>query len=128
MSMLALSKKTYKQPTIRTCLTDDEMEDESQTRFQFDTPKCVVHPVIERLMNHARLSPAPNKGHSALTGGKSEPPIQQVEKQKNEHEQNMKEMKWQWDTTLREQQEQLATAQEEIERTRVQQLAREREQ
>lgn len=38
-----------------------------------------------------------------------------MEKQKNEHEQNMKEMKRQWDTTLRERQEQLATAQEEIE-------------
>ncbi|KAG2046308.1 hypothetical protein BDR06DRAFT_1014847 [Suillus hirtellus] len=45
----------------------------------------------------------------------------QVEKQKIEHEQNMNEMKRQWETTLRERQEQLAKAQEEIERTRVQQ-------
>ncbi|KAG2127270.1 uncharacterized protein EDB93DRAFT_1109341 [Suillus bovinus] len=45
----------------------------------------------------------------------------QVEKQKAEHEQNMNKMKLQWETTLREQQEKLAAAQEEIERTRVQQ-------
>jgi stress response protein YsnF len=38
-----------------------------------------------------------------------------MEKQKAEYEQNMNEMKLQWETTLRERQEKLAVAQEEIE-------------
>ncbi|KAG2744761.1 hypothetical protein P692DRAFT_20877833 [Suillus brevipes Sb2] len=152
------------------CDDDDEMEDESQTRFQFDTPKCVVsqedstmdldvasQPHIasqphvasqpptraalpDRVEKRAANSVLPDKrcikevDYSEKlreTVYSQEELIRnmqkQVEEQKNEHEQNMKEMKRQWDTTLRERQEQLATAQEEIERTRVQQLAAEAE-
>ncbi|KAG2752470.1 hypothetical protein P692DRAFT_20871946 [Suillus brevipes Sb2] len=45
----------------------------------------------------------------------------EVEKQRGEHVHDINELKRQWETTLREWEEQLAKAQKEIERTRVQQ-------
>ncbi|KAG1723514.1 hypothetical protein EDB19DRAFT_1916073 [Suillus lakei] len=45
----------------------------------------------------------------------------EVEKQRGEHVHDINELKRQWETTLREREEQLAKAQKEIERTRVQQ-------
>ncbi|KAG2343151.1 hypothetical protein BDR05DRAFT_948538 [Suillus weaverae] len=114
---------------------DNKMEDESQTRFQFDTPKCVVLQedsiidldVASQPPTRATLSDRGGKCcMTSITSKKLATQRNYVKlssgKTKNEHKQNMKEMKWQWDTTLRERQEQLAMAQEEIE------LAQEQEQ